>query len=49
MTKNNYKQKVLTLETRIKVISDSEIGLSQRCLPKEYDCGKTQIQQILKK
>jgi hypothetical protein len=34
MTKNNYKQDVLTLETRIKVISDSESGMSQRCLAK---------------
>jgi hypothetical protein len=48
MTKNNYKQDVLTLETRIKVISDSESGMSQRCVAKIYNCGKTQIQQILK-
>jgi hypothetical protein len=48
MTKNNYKLEVLTLETRIKVISDRESGMSQRCLAKNYNCGKTQIQQILK-
>jgi Mor family transcriptional regulator len=47
MTKNNYKQEVLTLETHVKVISDSETGMSQRCLAKKYNCGKTQIQQIL--
>jgi hypothetical protein len=44
MTKNNYKQEVLTLETRIKVISDSESGMFQRCLAEKYSYGKTQIQ-----
>jgi hypothetical protein len=29
MTKNNYKQEVLTLETRLKVISDSDNGMSR--------------------
>jgi hypothetical protein len=48
MMKNHYKQEFLTLEKRIKVISDSESGMSQRCVAKIYNCGKTQIQQILK-
>jgi hypothetical protein len=33
---------------RIKVISDRESGMSQRCLAKKFNCDKTQIQQILK-
>jgi hypothetical protein len=48
MTKNNYKQEVLMLETCIKVVSDSENGMSQWCLAKKYNCCKTQIKQILK-
>lgn len=48
MSVRNYKQNALKLETRVKVIQDSEKGMSQRDLAKKYKCGKTQIQKILK-
>lgn len=47
MAKSNYYQEILTLETCIKVIEDSENGLPQLRLAKKYNCGRTHIQRIL--
>ena len=43
-----YKRKTLTLEERIKVISQSEEGLSAAAISKLWGCGKTQIQYIIR-
>ena len=38
----------LNLETCWKVIKDAACGLSQKKLAEKYECGKTEIQKILK-
>lgn len=45
---SNSKRTELPLSEKIKVIRDSG-SLSQRRLAEKYACGKTQIQQILKR
>ena len=42
------KRKILTLEERVKVINQSEKGLSALAISKLMGCGKTQIQSIIK-
>lgn len=45
----NRKRKFLTLKEKIQVIEDNKKGISMRKLATIYGCGRTQINDILKK
>ena len=47
-TSRRNKCKVLTLEDRVKVIEQSNKGMSAASISRLIDCGKTQIQNIIR-
>ncbi|XP_067125935.1 jerky protein homolog-like [Centruroides vittatus] len=47
MSEKRKRCEVLSFEGRIKVIRESENGLSQRRLAEKFNCGKTQIFKII--
>ena len=42
------KRKHLTLEDRVKVLEQVDKNLSQKAIAAMFDCGRTQIQNIIK-